>query len=246
METAIIVPARIGSTRLPRKLLADVHGKPLVLWTADRIREQEPDLPLYFAVDGPELETLLNDAGYTTIATEPGLVSGTDRIAVANRRVEAEIVVNVQADEPLVTARQIHLLIEQVENGADMATLGTPFASCEQFRDPNKVKVLRDREGRAIYFSRAPIPFRRDEPGIDEAWLGGQPVLRHLGLYAYDHRFLRHYASLEPTALEQAERLEQLRALEHGCHISVAETRDPIFGIDHPVDLERFRELVTT
>ncbi|MFO8027921.1 MAG: 3-deoxy-manno-octulosonate cytidylyltransferase [Opitutales bacterium] len=239
--TAIIVPARLGSTRFPRKLLHPVEGKPVVLWTAERIRAVAPEWPLYFAVDDAELEDCLGRAGYRTVMTRPDHQSGTDRIAEANARVGAAAVINVQGDEPLVTGGQIRSLAAGLASGAAMATLAVRFERPEDFANPNQVKVVRDRSGNALYFSRSPVPFARDCAGrVDAAWLAAHPVYRHLGLYAYSADFLAAFTNLEPGTLENIEKLEQLRAMEHGYRIHVGITDQPTVGIDTPEDIPVF------
>lgn len=169
--------------------------------------------------------------------------SGTDRIAEANRTVRADLVINVQADEPLVSADQIRLLAALVAGPADMATLATQFTSAEDFRNPNQVKVVCDREGRARYFSRSPIPYPRDLGGQpDDAWVAAHPCFRHLGLYAYKAALLQDFAGLPLGKLEEIERLEQLRVLENGRSIAVGFTTDPTIGVDTPEDAAKFEE----
>jgi len=238
---AIIVPARLASTRFPRKLLHEVRGKPLILWTAERIRAVAPEFPLYFAVDDAELGDCLAGAGFQAIKTRPDHPSGTDRLAEANAEVGASAVINVQGDEPLVTGGQIRALAAGLETEAAIATLAIPFERPEDFCSPNQVKVVRDRAGFALYFSRSPIPFARDAGGaVDGAWLGANRCYRHLGLYGYDSTFLEAFATLEPGFLEQTEKLEQLRAMEHGYRIQVGITDQPTVGIDTPDDVSVF------
>ncbi len=237
----IIVPTRLTSTRFPRKLLHPVRGKPVILWTAERIRAEAPEYPLFFAVDDPELEACLGDAGYRTVMTRPDHVSGTDRLAEANAIVGADAVINVQGDEPLVTGAQIRALAGGLETGAAIATLAVRFERPEDFANPNQVKVVRDRSGRALYFSRSAIPFARDSGGqVDAAWLAAHPVYRHLGLYAYRADFLAAFASMETGFLEGLEKLEQLRAMEHGYAIHVGITDQPTIGIDTSEDIAAF------
>lgn len=213
----------------------------MILWTAERIRAQAPEFPLYFAVDNPELETCLEAAGYRTVMTRVDHVSGTDRLAEANAAIGAEAVINVQGDEPLVTGAQIRALAAGLETGAAIATLAVRFERTEDFANPNQVKVVCDRTGRALYFSRSAIPFVRDLGGqVDAEWLAGHPVYRHLGLYAYRADFLAAFAGLEPGFLEQLEKLEQLRAMEHGYDIHVGLTDQPTVGIDTPGDIAHF------
>jgi 3-deoxy-manno-octulosonate cytidylyltransferase (CMP-KDO synthetase) len=239
MSAVIVIPARLASTRFPRKLLHRLAGRTLIEWTAERVRAEAPEFPLWFAVGEPELGDFLSARGYAVVPTDPDLPSGTDRIAAANRTIGAERIINVQADEPLVTGAQIRLLADLLDGAADLATLATPFRAEADFRDPNRVKVVRDAAGNALYFSRAPIPC--DRAG---GWPATQALL-HLGLYAYTAGFLRRFTGWQPGALEQLERLEQLRALENGCRIAVGVTgHDGGFGIDTPADAERFAAML--
>jgi 3-deoxy-manno-octulosonate cytidylyltransferase (CMP-KDO synthetase) len=246
-STAIIVPARLASTRFPRKLLHLVRGKPLVLWVAERIATQAPSIPLHFAVDDDELMWTLTSQGFHAVLTSPAHTSGTDRIAEANASIGADFVINVQADEPLVTATQIDLLGTLVMNGCAMATLAIPFSSPEDVLNPNQVKVVVSRKNEALYFSRAPIPFPRDAAGrITQEWLAAHPVYRHLGLYAYRADFLHEFNRLPPGRLEAIERLEQLRTLENGHRIAVGFTDEPTIGIDTPEDAAAFERFLDT
>lgn len=156
----IIVPARLASSRFPEKLIQKVEGKPLILWTAERIKKIAPEFELFFAVDGKELKLILDDAGFSSIQTDPDLASGTDRIAAANLEIKASSVINVQADEPLVERKHIDSLVTALlPNQTSMSTLAVPFTQESDFLDPNQVKVILDSRGYAMYFSRAPIPF---------------------------------------------------------------------------------------
>jgi 3-deoxy-manno-octulosonate cytidylyltransferase (CMP-KDO synthetase) len=243
--TAIIVPCRLESTRFPRKLLHEIRGVPLVLWVARRIAQEAPEFPLWFAVDDPRLAAPLEAEGFRTISTAVQHPSGTDRIAEANRTVRADRVVNVQADEPLVTGRQIRTLAELIAGPVAMATLATPFRRIVDFYNPNQVKVVMRRDGRALYFSRSRLPFSRDLGlTIDDAWVQSHPCRRHLGLYAYQADLLERFASLPPGELEQIERLEQLRVLENGYDIAVGLTEEAGLGVDVPEDAVRFDRLL--
>ncbi|TVP77436.1 MAG: 3-deoxy-manno-octulosonate cytidylyltransferase [Puniceicoccaceae bacterium] len=245
-NAAIIVPARLASTRFPRKLLHEVRGKPIILWTAERIRAVAPEFPLYFAVDDAALEACLSGAGFQTVRTRADHPSGTDRLAEANAVVGASMVINVQGDEPLVTGEQIRALVNGLAGEASVATLAVPFVEPRDFANPNQVKVVRDRAGYALYFSRSPMPFVRDSAGQpDAAWLKQHPCYRHLGLYAYRADFLQAFSSLEPGFLEQAEKLEQLRAMEHGYRIHVGLTDQSTIGIDTPEDILEFEASLT-
>ncbi len=244
--TVIIVPARLASQRFPEKLLHPIFGKPLILWTAERIRKEAPQFPLYFAVDDERLKEVLHDAGYQVVMTRKGHPSGTDRIAEANAEIQAGAVINVQGDEPLVTGAQIRDLARLLGSGAAMATLATPFKTVEDFRNPNQVKVVTGVTGRALYFSRSPIPFYRDGGGaVDPEWIAQGHCYRHLGMYAYEAEFLRSFNSLAPGALEQIEKLEQLRVLEHNHEIAVGLTDEPTIGIDAPEDIPPLEKILS-
>jgi len=238
---AIIVPARLESTRFPRKLLHEIGGKPLILHVAERIRSQVPELPLTFAVDHDLLREPLAKEGFETVMTSPAHASGSDRLAEANAKVGAEYVINVQADEPLITRQQILELGRLIQTGVDMATFATRFQQPEDFFNPNQVKVVVDARWRAIYFSRAPIPYPRDEGrDVGPDWLVRNQVYRHLGLYAYTGEFLRRFTELPPGKLEQIEKLEQLRALENGYKIAVGLTEEATIGVDVPEDAAKY------
>lgn len=246
MNVAIIVPARIGSTRFPKKLLHQIKGKPVIVWTADRIRKEAPEFPLYFAVDHESLAEVLRKEGFEAIMTDPSHSCGTDRIAEANRRLKAQYVINVQADEPLVTGDQIRQLVELIQHDTEMATLGTPVQYEKDYRNPNHVKLVCDENGYAVYFSRAPIPYFRDTHGAFEAEVAAViPVLIHLGLYAYTASFLELFCGLPPGKLEQVEKLEMLRAMERGHRIKVGITKDALVEIDTPEQAVEFEQVVT-
>ena len=238
---SIIVPARLASTRFPRKLLFEVRGKPIILWTAERIRKVAPEFPLYFAVDDDTLERCLSEAGFAAVRTRAEHISGTDRLAEVNADLGAPVVINVQGDEPLVTGEQIRALVAGLYGEAAIATLAVPFIRPQDFANSDQVKVVRDLEGYALYFSRSSIPFARDTGGqVDAAWLAHNRCLRHIGLYAYKADFLSAFSSLKPGLLEQVEKLEQLRAMEHGYRIHVGITDQATIGIDTLEDIAEF------
>ncbi|HUJ43309.1 MAG TPA: 3-deoxy-manno-octulosonate cytidylyltransferase [Opitutaceae bacterium] len=241
--TAIIVPCRLESTRFPRKLLHPIRGKPLLLWVAERLASQVPAFPLYFAVDHETLRDAVAARGFNAIMTSPAHASGTDRLAEANRTVGADRVINVQADEPLVTGAQIRTLADLIGGEAPMATLATPFRRVVDFYNPNQVKVVIRRDGRALYFSRSRLPFSRDLGlTVDDAWVAANPCYKHLGLYAYRADLLEKFPELPPGRYEQIEKLEQLRALENGYDIMVGLTEDPTIGVDTPEDAKQFEK----
>jgi 3-deoxy-manno-octulosonate cytidylyltransferase (CMP-KDO synthetase) len=241
-QTAIIVPCRLESTRFPRKLLHPIKGKPLLRWVAERIAREAPELPVWFAVDHDLLRACVEEAGFRAVMTDPGHQSGTDRIAEANRQVKADLVINVQADEPLVSGGQLRALGGLLKDGAPMATLATPFKTAADFANPNQVKVvLAPAARRALFFSRSPIPFARDRAGaVDDAWVKANPCFKHLGLYGYRADLLAKFTTLPLGKLEQIEKLEQLRVLENGYEIACDLTEDPTIGVDTPEDAVKF------
>jgi len=246
MTTAIIAPARLASTRFPEKLLHPIGGKSLILWVADRLREQVPDCERFFAIDDPRLADVLTDAGHQWVMTRKDHASGTDRLAEANRIIGADIVINVQADEPLVTKTQIQSLSQLLEGDADMATLATRFTTRKDFLNPNQVKVVKGGDDRALYFSRAPIPHNRDEFEVfDDQWVAETGIYRHLGLYAYRADFLETFCGLPEGKLESIEKLEQLRVLEAGYQIAVGITDEPSIGIDTEEDVRAFERRIS-
>ncbi|EDY82272.1 3-deoxy-D-manno-octulosonate cytidylyltransferase [Verrucomicrobiia bacterium DG1235] len=242
---AIVAPARLASTRFPEKLLHRIGGKPLILWVAERIRDEAPSIPVFFAVDDERLRDVVEGAGFRAIMTRTDHQSGTDRLAEANEQIGADVLINVQADEPMVAASQIEALAGFIEGGATMATLATPFRTRKDFLDPNQVKVTISEGGDALYFSRAPIPYYRDGfASFDDAWVAEAPTFRHLGLYAYRAEFLRTFCELPQGKLEAIEKLEQLRALENGYAIKVGLTEESSIGIDTAEDAAAFEALV--
>lgn len=214
-------------------------------WVAERIAVEAPDFPLWFAVDHPLLAECIEGAGFRAILTDARHPSGTDRLAEANRTVRASYVINVQADEPLVSAGQLQALARLIQGDAPMATLCTPFRRAEGFANPNQVKVVKSETtpARALYFSRSPMPYARDAAGkVDDAWVAANPCYKHLGLYAYKGDFLEKFVRMPPGKLEQIEKLEQLRVLENGYPIAIDVTEDPSIGVDTAEDAERFEQ----
>jgi len=243
----VIVPARMRSTRLPGKMLADVHGKPLVAWVAERAARSGAQA-VVIATDHADIEKALAGRGWKVVSTSPDHPTGTDRIAEAAGKLglrDEEIVVNVQGDEPLVDPALIDAVAARLaaHPDASISTAAHPLEDAQSFFDPNVVKVVLDDSGCAHYFSRAPIPYARDAFAQSRERLPeGFPALRHIGIYAYRVGFLRRYASLEQTPAERFEALEQLRALGHGHRIAVARWTGPMeAGVDTLADLERVR-----
>jgi len=246
----VAIPARHASTRLPGKMLAPIAGKPMLQWVYERALASGAR-DVLIATDDAAICAAANAFGAAARMTSAAHASGTDRLAelaAIERWPEADIVVNVQGDEPLIPPaiiRQVASLLES-DLEAAIATLATPVESLAEFLDPNAVKVVADTKGRALYFSRAPIPWSRDGA---PAGLSSQRVFagarRHIGIYAYRVGALRRLASLAPTALEKAEKLEQLRALENGLVIRVADAEEkPGPDVNTAEDLERVATLM--
>ena len=240
----IVIPARYASTRLPGKALLAIAGKPMLQWVHERACAAGGEVLI--ATDDERIATLARGFGAAVAMTAREHASGTDRIAELARAHawdDRQIVVNVQGDEPLLPPqliRQVVALLEQ-HAAAQLATLATPMASLAEFMDPNAVKVVSGVDQRALYFSRAPIPAQRDA-APSEAWRGAR---RHVGLYAYRVGALKALAAFAPTPLERAERLEQLRALEHGFDIRVADCLvAPGPDVNTAADLKRVAALL--
>ncbi|MEN6449408.1 MAG: 3-deoxy-manno-octulosonate cytidylyltransferase [Thermoguttaceae bacterium] len=238
----IIIPARLASTRLPRKLLLAETGKPLIQHTYEAARRSSRAAGVCVATDSPEIVEVVRRFGGQAEMTDPAAPSGTDRVAeLARRMTDADVIVNVQGDEPEIAGASIDLAIGLLERdpSAVMSTLATPIRSRHQLEDPACVKVVFDGAGRAIYFSRSVIPHPRQ---WDDALLtSNSPTFyQHVGLYAYRRQFLLRLAGMRPSPLEQVEKLEQLRVLEAGHSILVGVVDEPTFGIDTPEDYRAF------
>ena len=249
MAFRVVIPARYAATRLPGKPLADIAGKPLVVRVAEAAQGSGAT-EVIVATDDMRIEAAVRAHGFEAVLTRADHPSGTDRIAeVAELRAwrDEEIVVNLQGDEPLIDAGLISAVAAALaaDDLASIATAAHRINSLADFLSPHIVKVVTDAASRALYFSRAPIPWHRDglaQPGADLP--DDLAALRHIGLYAYRVGFLRRYRSLPAAPLEQWEALEQLRALWHGFHIRVIEcAHPPAPGVDTPEDLERVRQL---
>lgn len=226
-----LIPARLESTRLPRKILRDLLGKPMIQWVWEAARASRYAHDVVVATDSPEIDAAVAAFGGRVIRTGEH-PSGTDRIAEAARYLESDVVVNVQGDQPLLDPRALDKLVEGFLGGTcAMGTLVTPMHDPEEYRNPERVKVVGRRDGRALYFSRAAIPFTRE--GI-----GGTAVYKHIGVYIYRRQFLLEFTRLERTGLEVAESLEQLRALEHGHDIALTVVDAEGFGVETVDDLE--------
>jgi 3-deoxy-manno-octulosonate cytidylyltransferase (CMP-KDO synthetase) len=240
MNVAVVIPARFASSRLPGKPLLRETGKYLVQHVHDQARLARSVNTVVVATDDPRIADAVRSFGGRVVMTRADHPSGTDRVAEAARALDADVVVNLQGDEPLIDPASLDLLPELLASdpSAEMATLAVPIHSEEQWRNPNCVKVVRDARGRALYFSRSPIPFFRDD--VPDFRRRPPQVLQHLGLYAYRRDFLFKLAALPPSPLELAEKLEQLRVLDAGYHLQVGVVEHAGLGVDTPEDYERF------
>ena len=238
-----IIPARHASTRFPGKVLAPLAGKPLVIHTYERTRQATLVSETIIATDDDRVREAAEPYGATVVMTRPDHLSGTDRIAEVAESCDADIIVNVQADEPLIDPATIDATIRPLLDSADvpMATARHLISDPRDLNDPNVVKVVCDANGHALYFSRASIPHVRD---ADDLQAPPRDHWQHVGLYVYRKEFLLEYARMSPTPLEKLEKLEQLRVLENGYRIAVVETDYRSIGVDRPSDLERVREIM--
>ncbi|HEY8609183.1 MAG TPA: 3-deoxy-manno-octulosonate cytidylyltransferase [Noviherbaspirillum sp.] len=247
MSFTVIIPARLASTRLPRKPLADIGGKPMVVRVAERAAASGAER-VAVATDHADIEAACRAHGIAVHFTRTDHPSGTDRIAevAAAMALPADaVIVNVQGDEPLIAPGLIAAVAAKVGSGVPMATAAHPVADAADLFNPNVVKVALDKAGRALYFSRAAIPWHRDAfaASRDRFPPGYQP-LRHIGLYGFRNDFLQAYPRLEVSPLEQIEALEQLRVLWHGYPIAVHVSEDaPAPGVDTPEDLARVQQI---
>jgi 3-deoxy-manno-octulosonate cytidylyltransferase (CMP-KDO synthetase) len=241
LRVVAVVPARYSSIRLPGKPLADIGGKPMVQHVYERAAQALGMAAVLVATDDQRVADAVAAFGGRAVMTRADHPSGTDRLAEVAAALDCDLVVNVQGDEPLLPSAMIAEAVAAFTDPAvQMATLRRRFATADEAADPNVVKVVVDRNGDALYFSRAPIPYGRNAADHFASGL----TSKHIGLYAYRRDFLLHLATLAPTPLEQAESLEQLRVLEHGYRIRVALTAHDSRGVDTPADLEHVRRLV--
>ena len=243
-EFLVVIPARLGSSRLPRKPLADIGGKPMVIRVAQRAKESNAKR-VVVATDSPEIQAVCNEHGIECLLTSTDHPTGTDRIAEVAQLLKLAgntLVVNVQGDEPLIPAVLINQVAQTLADHAQCAisTVAVRITEKSEIDNPNVVKVVLNHASEAMYFSRAAIPFVRDAQVKQKT-----EYLRHLGIYAYRADFLQAYTKLEPAPPEQAEALEQLRALWNGYRIAVhTAAKAPPAGVDTPEDLERVRKLL--
>jgi len=229
MKILCVIPSRIGSTRLPRKPLRDIQGKPMIQWVYENAVRCQALSHVVVATDSTEIADVITAIGGNVMMTDPALQTGSDRAAaVAAHFPDMDVVINLQGDEPFIKARMLEQLIAPYLQGElpDMTTLAYAIEDSDDYTNPGIVKVITDLHSNALYFSRAPIPYFREDVSA--------PVYHHIGLYAFRREFLLHYTTLDKTPLELAESLEQLRAMEHGHRIRVCLTNDKTLEINTP------------
>jgi 3-deoxy-manno-octulosonate cytidylyltransferase (CMP-KDO synthetase) len=232
-----VIPARLASTRLPGKVLRDIAGEPMLAWVY-RAAKACPQLDeVIVATDSSSVQQLCDERGWRCLLTSPELPSGTDRLYAVSRVVDADIYVNIQGDEPLLMPDHITAILGLFTSADVDVTTSKVRCTPEDVANPNAVKVVTAIDGRALYFSRSTIPFDRDGHGNATYW-------KHLGLYAYRRAALERFASLAPSELELSERLEQLRLIENGISIYVAETAHDTIGVDTEDDRQRVEAIL--
>ena len=237
MKVLCVIPARYASTRLPGKPLKDIAGKPMVCRVYDRAVQAEKVSDTVVATDDERILQAVTEHGGRAVMTRADHPTGTDRLAeVAEAFPDIDLIVNVQGDEPLIEPGLIDELVTAFEEDADlqMATVKTLMEDEAEIANPNNVKVVTDKQGYALFFSRSVLPYPRN---------AGCPVYKHIGIYAYKRSFLLNYAKMESTPLERSESLEQLRALENGYRIKVVETKAKFVGVDTAEDLAKVNEI---
>lgn len=241
MNAVILIPARLDSSRLPKKMLADLDGEPLIVRTWRQARQSRLAGRVVVATDSSEIAGVLDAYGAEVVMTSSGARCGSERIAEAARNIHADVFVNLQGDEPLIDPRNIDRCLEPFlsQYPPDCSTLVYPMQPEDslQIEDPNVVKVVMDIQGNALYFSRSPVPFRREVDSETQFY-------RHIGLYAFSAGVLQRYASLSASMLERAESLEQLRLLENGFRIQCVATTLDHPGVNTAEDLELVRRML--
>lgn len=240
MKTLCVIPARYASTRLPGKPLADICGKPMIVRVYERAVQAKRLDDVVVATDDQRVKTAVESHGGKAVMTRVDHSTGTDRlteVVTAAPYDGYDLIINVQGDEPLIEPELIDSLAREFEQDEElmMATVKTAITEEAEQKNPNNVKVVTDKNGYALYFSRSLLPYPRYQKGV--------PVYKHIGIYAYRRDFLLKYAAMEPTALEETEALEQLRALENGYKIKVIETHHRFVGVDTPEDLAKVNEI---
>lgn len=236
MKRVGIIPARYASTRLPGKPLADINGKPMIQWVYENALKSSLE-KVVVATDDERIYEAVRKFGGEVTMTSRDHINGSSRLAEVAEKIEADIIVNIQGDEPCISPTVIDKVLEAFEDEKClMSTLKTKIIDKDEVKNPNCVKVITDINNDALYFSRSPIPYNRDNFEIN--------YYKHLGIYAYKKGFLLDYVRMKPTKLELSESLEQLRVLENGYKIKVLETNEKLIGVDTLEDLERVRGIL--
>ena len=245
LKTIIVIPARLESSRLSQKVLADIAGKPMLWHVYHCCQQVTKASEIHIATDSELIAQVVNDWGGTVWLTDSNCASGTERIVAILDQMDGDIIVNVQADQPFIQAELIDQLIETFEQSTPIPDIVTPIYSLSQARisDPNLVKVIRRHDGYALYFSRQPLPYVRDIP--IQQWATSAIFWGHIGIYGYRRTVLEQYHLLPPSPLESAEKLEQLRFLQAGKNILTFITNHIPVAVDTAADLEQARRLIT-
>ncbi|MGD9276205.1 MAG: 3-deoxy-manno-octulosonate cytidylyltransferase [Candidatus Pacearchaeota archaeon] len=236
MNIVGIIPGRYSSTRFSGKVLEEINGKPMIWHVYNQAKKSKLLTRVIIATDEKKVFDIAKKLGMEIIMTSKKHKTGTDRISEVAKKIDAEIIVNIQGDEPLINPKDIDLAVKPMikDSRIAMSTLKIELKNKGDIKDKNNVKVVTDKEGFALYFSRSEIPFKRNEG----------KTYKHIGLYSYRKDFLLKFSKMGQTTLEKAESLEQLRALENGFKIKVVETKNESIGVDIPEDLERVREIM--
>lgn len=241
MNILCVIPSRLASTRTPRKALLPIQGKPMVQWVYENASRCQALTKVIVATDSEEIADVIRAINGNVMMTDPDLPTGSDRVAyVAKQYPEMDVIINLQGDEPFIKPRMLEQLISPYLAGEspDMTTLAHKLHDIADFNNPGAVKIVTDLQGNALYFSRAPIPYFRQEVNT--------PIYHHIGLYAYRRDFLLHYTTLPQTPLEKTELLEQLRAIEHGYKIRVCLTEDRTLEVNTPEEYMQAQAFVYT
>ncbi|MFC2271098.1 3-deoxy-manno-octulosonate cytidylyltransferase [Capnocytophaga ochracea] len=243
MKLIAMIPARYGATRFPAKLMQDLCGKPVIVHTYERVADTRLFDEVYVVTDDDRIEKVIREVGGKVIRSKKEHNSGSDRLAEASRDLDVDIIVNVQGDEPFTDKENLQKVIDifakDLTKSIAVASLMERITDPDDIANPNNVKVVVNKFGEALYFSRNVIPFPRD-PNTKVSYY------KHIGIYAYRKEALQQFTELPPSLLEETEKLEQLRYLENGFKIRLALTNIPTIGIDTPEDLERARKRLVT
>lgn len=238
MKILCVIPSRIGSTRMPRKPLLPIQGKPMVQWVYENASRCDSIAKVIVATDDDEIAQVITQIGGHVEMTDPNILTGSDRVAaVAENYPDMDVIINLQGDEPFIRPRMLEQLVTPylIGEAPEMTTLARPLDLKAHHNDPGVVKVITDLHGNAICFSRAPIPYMRQD-------VTDLPLYHHIGLYAFRSDFLSHYTKLPQTPLERAEALEQMRVLEHGYRIRVCLTEDTTLEINTKEEYEQAQQ----